>query len=55
MAIQSFKIFSKISFLEVLRILFRVLNSSQIVLQINPDTFFSSKIKIRKTIALQSF
>ena len=44
----------KISFLRVPRVLFRVLDSFQIVLQISPNTFYS-KIKIRKTMALQSF
>ena len=44
-------IFLEILFLRVPRVLLRVLDSSQIVLQISPDTF-CSKIKI---VALQSF
>ena len=40
--------------MRVPRVLFRVLDSTQIVLQISPNTFYS-KIKIQKTIALQSF
>ena len=47
-------IFFKISFLRVPRVLFRVLDSFQIVLQISPNIFYS-KTKIRKTIALQRF
>ena len=46
--------FLKMSFLRVLRVLLRFLYSSQIVLQISPDTF-SSKIKIQKTMLLRSF
>ena len=44
----------KISLLRVSRVLFRVLDSSQIFLQISPTTFYS-KIKIQKTMVLQSF
>ena len=46
--------FFNILFLRVPRVLFRVLDSTQIVLQISPTTFYY-KIKIRKTMALQSF
>ena len=47
-------IFFKILFSRVPRILFTVMNSTQIVLQIIPNTFYS-KIKIHKAMALQSF
>ena len=44
----------KISYLRVPRVLFRVLDSSRIVLQISPTTLYS-KIKIQRTMVLQSF
>ena len=44
----------KISFLRVPRVPLRVLDSSRIVLQISPITFYS-KIKIQKTMVLESF
>ena len=46
--------FFKISFLRVSKVRFRILDSSQIVLRISPNKF-CSKIKIQKTMALQSF
>ena len=54
MVLQSFQKILKISYLRVPRVLFRVLDSSQIVLQIIPITFYS-KIKIQKNMVLQSF
>ena len=54
MVLQSFQRNLKMSFLRVPRVLLRVLDSSQIVLQISPTTFYS-KIKIQKTMVLQSF
>ena len=47
-------IFLKISFSRVPKILFRVLDSTQIVLQKIPNTF-CFKIKIQKTMTLQNF
>ena len=52
--LQSFQKIFKISFWRIPRVLFRVLDSSQIVLQISPITFYS-KIKFQKTMVLQSF
>ena len=47
--LQSFQKNVKISFLRIPRVLFRVLISSQVILQIGPNKF-CSKIKIQKTI-----
>ena len=47
-------IFFKMSFLRVPKVLFGVLYSTPIVLQISPNTFYS-KVKILKTMTLQSF
>ena len=47
-------IFFEISFLRLSRVLYRVMGSSKIVLQINLNTF-CSKIKIKKTMTLESF
>ena len=54
MVLQSFQKILKISYLSVPRVLFRVLSSSKIVLQISPITFYSN-IKIQKNVVLQSF
>ena len=53
-ALRSFQKNFKISFLRIPTALVRVPDPTQIVLQISPDTF-CSKMKIRKTMALQSF
>ena len=54
MVLQSIQKILKTSYLRVPRVLSRVLDSSQIVLQISPITFYS-KIKNQKTMVLQSF
>ena len=53
-AARNFYNFCKMSFLKVPKVLLRVLDSTQIVLWISPNTF-RSEIKAQKTIAPQSF